>query len=131
MAVEKQKGKHICGSLFSNKEHYFQNAMQVKCKTCLSPHCAYQLPTFQTALLLPSETSPVLILTEAYLNTETQWVYFKDADPPLTFLNSVGFKSNPQGILNSWGEHLFLTGSSRTKSTPSASAACYMNCGKG
>lgn len=72
-----------------------------------------------------SETSLFLHWLGLIYSTKTQWVCLKDADPPLTFLNSVGFKSNPQG------EHLFLTAHQGWSNTPVASAGSYMNRARG
>lgn len=72
-----------------------------------------------------SETSLFLHWLELIYSTKTQWVCLKDADSPLTFLNSFGFKSNPQG------EQLFLTAHQGWSNTPVASAGSCMNCARG
>lgn len=65
-------------------------------QTCLYPHLHLSAANISNCIAL---TGVKLLLflygLKLIYNTETQWVYFKDADPPVTFLNSVGFKSNP------------------------------------
>lgn len=103
---------------------------RVKCKwlmqTCLYPHLHLSAANISNCTALTRVKLPLFLhWLELIYSTKTQWVCLKDADPPLTFLNSVGFKSNPQG------EHLFLTAHQGWSSTSVASADWYMNCAKG
>lgn len=101
----------------------------MKCKwlmqTCLYPHLHLSAANISNCTALTRVKLLFSHWLELIYSTKTQWVCLKDADPPLTFLNSVGFKSNPQG------EHLFLTAHQGWSNTPVASAGWYMNCARG